>query len=671
MRSLVAANGTRTWLETEFGPALSLPVSGRRLAAKSPWQITRGLPLTSARGSLLLSSRRSLADQMLRENPDVTSICETDGFGRVIFMAPYAEQVKLPVYNLSGILPTRSAERTAPVAIVKSKLLSPTAQTPVLTFVADGARSTGKFRLLVTAKAEWPFREMLLRNALSATLTDAGDDNQILIQTAPNGEDFRGVQVDSEPESLSVFIRFLLGRGSPVLNYRSVVIVQAMPYRLSLRRPAPIDNGPFAKAILFPTGAACGLFIFAVRRLRSGFQAIGRRERIAADLRRGHVRKIESLFETVSSSAKHLAHDYKNSLITLTTSLQEIKETVQPLPFDIQNNLSTVLYDLKKFTEMLSLDLAPAAFSGVLSSAAQARSVPPTSSTYLLGVLQQTVEQYASRLDGGLDLRVSAALAGQEPFVAMKYTTLKRIADNLLENAIDACAGISLGPNVEISLSEDGPNISVRFSDNGCGIPADHQAEVFSGFSTKGPTHGKGLQSCKNSAEAEQATLRLVSSVPGGTIMELCVRRVATPSWFASTVMLRNRSVVVTVDDEGSVADYWEQALARRYNEVDIPPEFRPKCIKLKGPGQLIDNHENSLVSGTVFLVDYDFGGSEEMNGIELIESLNLQDRAILVTGHSDEPKILDEVVRKGIKVLPKTYMYSVRFQIEIGVDDV
>ncbi len=55
------------------------------------------------------------------------------------------------------------------------------------------------------------------------------------------------------------------------------------------------------------------------------------------------------------------------------------------------------------------------------------------------------------------------------------------------------------------------------------------------------------------------------------------------------------------------------------------------------------------------------------MNGIELIEHLALRDKAILVTGHSDEPSVIEEVVRKKLKLLSKTYMYSVGFSIEFG----
>ena len=148
--------------------------------------------------------------------------------------------------------------------------------------------------------------------------------------------------------------------------------------------------------------------------------------------------------------------------------------------------------------------------------------------------------------------------------------------------------------------------------------------------------------------------------------MMLRVRRCPTPSWFVSTVVLDNRSVVVVVDDENSIGDYWEKALVQHYETVAVPELYRAKCVKLQGPSQL-ESDDALLESGTVFLIDYDFGRGAELNGIQLIERLNLADRAILVTAHEDEARVIEEVIRKGLRVLPKTFMYSVKFKITIG----
>ena len=151
--------------------------------------------------------------------------------------------------------------------------------------------------------------------------------------------------------------------------------------------------------------------------------------------------------------------------------------------------------------------------------------------------------------------------------------------------------------------------------------------------------------------------------------MELLVKKCQTPQWFVSTVTLLNRSVVVVVDDEGAVAHYWERSLKARYKDIRVPVGYAPKCISLRSPGQLASNEQDALSTGTLFLIDYNLGEGE-MNGIELIDALQLTDRAILVTAHSDDVAILDEVIKRGIRLLPKTHMYSFRFTIEIGGTD-
>jgi hypothetical protein len=256
-------------------------------------------------------------------------------------------------------------------------------------------------------------------------------------------------------------------------------------------------------------------------------------------------------------------------------------------------------------------------------------------------------------------------LDNAEPFVSLRYTTLTRIAENLLENALAACQGVR-DPRVTVSVREEAGDVCIYFEDNGCGIPAEHHGDIFSGFTTKGPQRGNGLRSCKTSAWQEGATLQLAGSEPGHTVMMLRVPRCPTPSWFVSTVTLENRSLVVVVDDESSVGDYWEKALAQHYEAISIPESYRARCVKLQNPQEL-QRDETLLREGTVFLIDYDFGRGEPMNGIQLIDSLHLNDRAILVTAHSDETTVIDEVVSKGIRVLPKTFMYSVKFKIEIG----
>jgi signal transduction histidine kinase len=68
---------------------------------------------------------------------------------------------------------------------------------------------------------------------------------------------------------------------------------------------------------------------------------------------------------------------------------------------------------------------------------------------------------------------------------------LLQVFINLLSNARDAC---DYDADVHIRASADGTQVRVDVEDNGCGIPAELQSQVFEPFyTTKEPGAGTGL----------------------------------------------------------------------------------------------------------------------------------------------------------------------------------
>ena len=98
---------------------------------------------------------------------------------------------------------------------------------------------------------------------------------------------------------------------------------------------------------------------------------------------------------------------------------------------------------------------------------------------------------------------------------------------------------------------------------------------------------------------------------------------------------------------------------------MSIPPDLMPRLMSLGGPSELVNNKDNALQLGTVFLVDYEFK-DEAMTGIELIQQLGLEQKAILVTNHFEQPDVLQAVETFGLRLLPKTYMLNAKFPIDI-----
>lgn len=86
------------------------------------------------------------------------------------------------------------------------------------------------------------------------------------------------------------------------------------------------------------------------------------------------------------------------------------------------------------------------------------------------------------------------------PNVTIQKTKLVHILVNLFKNAKSALLENSPGnKKLDISIKQDGEAIFIRITDNGCGIPHENLAKIFSyGFTTKKDGHGFGLHSCAN-----------------------------------------------------------------------------------------------------------------------------------------------------------------------------
>ena len=143
-------DGIETWLATEFGPQVPIPIEKDGPSFVSLWKLTRGLPLRSPQGALLAQSRRSLASQIIRENTAVESIAELDSMNRVMFLTPYTTQTHLTAFNLSNTLP--HSDDKAIVIVLRDPFSRAPAEPSTISFLAPGTRTTGKFAILLTVR---------------------------------------------------------------------------------------------------------------------------------------------------------------------------------------------------------------------------------------------------------------------------------------------------------------------------------------------------------------------------------------------------------------------------------------------------------------------------------------------------------------------------------------
>lgn len=101
------------------------------------------------------------------------------------------------------------------------------------------------------------------------------------------------------------------------------------------------------------------------------------------------------------------------------------------------------------------------------------------------------------------------------PMITIDKLKIKQVINNLLKNAKEACAP---GGQVRLSATQDQDFISISIKDNGCGIPEDTLAHIFTPFKTfkQGGT-GLGLAITHEIIDAHEGTIHVSSTEGIGT----------------------------------------------------------------------------------------------------------------------------------------------------------
>ena len=125
------------------------------------------------------------------------------------------------------------------------------------------------------------------------------------------------------------------------------------------------------------------------------------------------------------------------------------------------------------------------------------------------------------------------------------------------------------------------------------------------------------------------------------------------PPWFLSELSVESDSNIVVFDDDVSVHQVWDERfeVLQRKNNLEIH--------NISNPNRLQEWTQTHDLSRTTFLCDYELLGQDK-TGLDLIEELKLQDKAILVTSHSNEEGVLKRCEKLGIKCLPKNLIHLV-----------
>ena len=134
----------------------------------------------------------------------------------------------------------------------------------------------------------------------------------------------------------------------------------------------------------------------------------------------------------------------------------------------------------------------------------------------LAGVVDSALTAMRAKLEAAKVSVVRNYIAG--PTVVADGEKLRQVFANVLDNAIDALAGVAEGRRIDLYIENGGRKATVRVRDNGCGIPPDKVERVFNPFfTTKEKGTGLGMAISKKIVEAHEGTIDVVSQVGRGT----------------------------------------------------------------------------------------------------------------------------------------------------------
>ena len=129
--------------------------------------------------------------------------------------------------------------------------------------------------------------------------------------------------------------------------------------------------------------------------------------------------------------------------------------------------------------------------------------------TEVLGLYEHTGALVRHLLQAGL------------PQVMGDPTRLRQVLHNLLQNAQDALAGISV-PCVEVRTERSGNQVCLRISDNGCGFPEAIMSRVFEPYvTTKTKGTGLGLAIVKKIIDEHGGAVRVENLSTGGASVSI------------------------------------------------------------------------------------------------------------------------------------------------------
>ncbi|NNM58255.1 MAG: sensor histidine kinase [Legionellales bacterium] len=257
-------------------------------------------------------------------------------------------------------------------------------------------------------------------------------------------------------------------------------------------------------------------------------------------------------------------------------------------------------------------------------------------------------EKRAQYHEKPIEFQLTITDAAHSAFAMIEAQRLKSALSNLIDNAIEA---LPEQGNIHLRLEIAESDLAITISDNGCGIPLELQADILAGGVSIGKKEGNGigLSSSRRLIESWNGRFELESIPDHGTHIRILLPETDAANWFLSKLLLLPSQTIVILDDDPLIHDIWK----KRFSDETLASE-NIHFLQFTDANTLSATFP-TLPENTLFLVDYElpqYAG----NGLNLIHTLDIASRSILVTNHDDVLDLRDRCLKSGIPILPKVF---------------
>jgi signal transduction histidine kinase len=390
--------------------------------------------------------------------------------------------------------------------------------------------------------------------------------------------------------------------------------------------------------------------------------------------------QVQSQMASFAKLSAQVAHDIRSPLAALDSVLKDISQLPEEKRIIVRSAVGRIRDIANNLIEK-NRQLPRTAGAAALTSSAAAGAEPATAqllSSLIDALISEKRMQFRSKIGVEIDARLGASSYGL--FAKIQPAEFKRVISNLVNNSVEvlteARAGsvhevhgrqTDKGGSVIVELSHDDGKITVKVIDTGKGIPPALLAKL----GRRGETHGKpggsglGLYHARTSLESWGGAMEIDSQAGKGTTVTLTLPAARPPEWFVSRLELRPDSTVVILDDDTSIHQVWQgrfDSLGSGRHGLEIRHFSEPEKLR----GWVKDDPSNA--GRAVYLFDYELLGYQE-TGLSLAQELELAPKVILVTSRYEEPQVLADCLRLGVRMIPKGLAGLVPIRIAPGTE--